>query len=545
MANAPIHFDPTTANPFVTPADAESINPFAPGAAEARRREAMAVPDDAPEGTYTYRLVKSGPDVDPSEVELPNVKAVEVMILWDTTVLHVEHLSPPRSYYVGEEERANVATDYFIPSEALGVSRAPVVVADGGEVHLVIPSGARGSIEIDGETISLAKARERGVPCPELGGAHQLRLPPAARARVELGKFVFQVATVDAGKPIPRGVAAGFDWAAASYFGMSFLAAAAVIGAAAFFVPPLGLTGDEGPDKEQLVYMQAMIEASAERDRKQREEAAEEAASESEGGTGERAAGEEGQMGKELAKQANKRWSIKGPKDNLAPKVAKKVAFNEFVDQSTVGLLNRLAMGDPNAPTSIWGGDVSLGADEQSFRGNMWGDDFGDSYGKNGLGLSGIGESGGGSGLGIGLGNVGTIGHGAGLGGGDGFGNHHGRLAKGHVTKTPRVRPAGVTTVTGRLPPQTIQRIVRNNYGSFRFCYQKGLESNPNLAGRVSVRFVINRDGAVSTAGNGGSDLPDSSVVSCIVRSFYGLSFPKPEGGIVTVVYPIALTPTG
>ncbi len=61
--------------------------------------------------------------------------------------------------------------------------------------------------------------------------------------------------------------------------------------------------------------------------------------------------------------------------------------------------------------------------------------------------------------------------------------------------------------------------------------------------GRVTVRFVIGRDGAVSNVSNGGSDLPDSNVVNCVVKAFYGLSFPKPEGGIVTVQYPIMLQP--
>ena len=58
-------------------------------------------------------------------------------------------------------------------------------------------------------------------------------------------------------------------------------------------------------------------------------------------------------------------------------------------------------------------------------------------------------------------------------------------------------------------------RVVRQNYGRFRMCYEQGLGRNPNLEGRVSARFVIGRDGAVSNASNGGSDLPDSGVVSC------------------------------
>ena len=47
---------------------------------------------------------------------------------------------------------------------------------------------------------------------------------------------------------------------------------------------------------------------------------------------------------------------------------------------------------------------------------SIWGDHIEDSYGAGGLGLSGVGEGGGGSGQGIGLGSFGSIGHGSGRG---------------------------------------------------------------------------------------------------------------------------------
>jgi hypothetical protein len=37
--------------------------------------------------------------------------------------------------------------------------------------------------------------------------------------------------------------------------------------------------------------------------------------------------------------------------------------------------------------------------------------------------------------------------------------------------------------------------------------------------------------------------LPDCAVVSCIRDGFSNLEFPSPEGGIVTVHYPIILEP--
>jgi hypothetical protein len=97
----------------------------------------------------------------------------------------------------------------------------------------------------------------------------------------------------------------------------------------------------------------------------------------------------------------------------------------------------------------------------------------------------------------------------------------------------------------GRLDPAIIQRILRQNRGRFRRCYEDGLRASPNLQSRVVVFFVIDRNGAVSHAHDAGSDLPDSGTIGCIVRAVYGLSFPAPEGGVVTVSYPFLFSPGG
>ena len=93
------------------------------------------------------------------------------------------------------------------------------------------------------------------------------------------------------------------------------------------------------------------------------------------------------------------------------------------------------------------------------------------------------------------------------------------------------------------MPAEVIQRVVRDNFGRFRSCYETGLRENPSLEGRVVTRFAIDRQGMVSMAQDGGSSLPNPGVVACVVRSFYSLSFPEHDGGIVTVVYPLALRP--
>jgi Ca-activated chloride channel family protein len=276
-----------------------------------------------------------------------------------------------------------------------------------------------------------------------------------------------------------------------------------------------------------------------------------------EGGTGTRAKGEEGSMGNPSSKPTNHRFGVMGPTDKSdddGMHDERKKALANAQEFGMIGMLNTGAGGEPNAPAAPWGRDTSTAAsaaapaaaapanDALSARGNMWGDSVGDSLGAGGLGLAAVGEGGGGRGDGIGLGNVGTLGHGAGTGVGQGFGNGHGKLGGAHATSAPSLRQ-GATQVNGRLPPEVIQRIVRQNFGRFRLCYENGLRSNPNLQGRVSVKFVIDRSGAVSTASDAGSDLPDTGTVGCVVRSFGNLSFPQPESGIVSVVYPVLFAP--
>ena len=217
--------------------------------------------------------------------------------------------------------------------------------------------------------------------------------------------------------------------------------------------------------------------------------------------------------------------------------LARREALRQVQEFGMIGILNA----DGGAPTAPWGRDTSLGNDPMSARGNMWGDTIGDSFGAGGLGLAGD-AGGGGRGEGIGLGNIGTIGHGSGTGTGSGYGRGSGGLGGAHA-HTPKVRQ-GTTTVNGRLPPEVIQRIVRQNFGRFRLCYEQGLLKDPKLTGTVATKFVIATDGSVSSAARDASTtMPDAAVVSCITRAFSSLSFPQPEGGIVTVVYPVIFEP--
>ena len=184
--------------------------------------------------------------------------------------------------------------------------------------------------------------------------------------------------------------------------------------------------------------------------------------------------------------------------------------------------------------------DASMGA-----LGTMWGESIGEAFGAGGLGLTGIGPGGGGTGEGIGLGSIGTLGHGAGAGTGSGAGSGYGRLGG---SRPPQNRPTvttEATVVTGALDKDIIRRVIRRHVNRFKFCYERELAKSPNLQGKVVIRFVINREGSVTTTQDAGSTMPNASVVACVQRTFASMQFPKPAGaGVVVVTYPLVFRST-
>jgi hypothetical protein len=512
-------------------AQSNSINPFLSNLTNFDARQAFGLErsavesDDAPMG---YAMVQTGPSVSSEECENLAARAVEVNVLWGTNVLHVVHLDPPRAYCLGERSAAGGACDYTMPEERLGATSVSVVTLINGEPCVVVPANATAKVMTKGP-----------IQTPAAGTVIPLQL--GTSVSLAFGDVTIQVSGVHPGRRTKKSFFGESDRSAAGFFALSAAIVATFVGAMAAFVPSMGLTDEEGLDNERIYAIQQYLDAAAERNKEAQEEQANPDTEQGGGERAEAAKNEAGKLGKQNAPVTNKRAAVEGPKDNPNPTLPREEALREARSIGMIGLLNSMN-GDTKAPTSPWG-DIASGTDPMSANGNMWGDELGESGGSGGLGLSGIGEGGGGYGTGIGVGGIGTCGGTICSGLEGGFGNSFGRTPGGYNPKGHGMRVGDTKVERGSLPAEVIQRIVRQNYGRFRMCYEQGLGKNPNLQGRVNVRFVIDRTGAVSQAQNGGSDLPDSGVVSCVVSQYYGLSFPAPQDGIVTVNYPIMFTP--
>jgi hypothetical protein len=254
------------------------------------------------------------------------------------------------------------------------------------------------------------------------------------------------------------------------------------------------------------------------------------------------ARGHEGAAGRPVPRDDG-RWAARGtarPQDATLPRERELAVAASF---GIIGMLPSAPPTDPNVMVVPWGSTLN-GSDDVSAVGHLYGRTIDDAAGVGGLGWSGLDEGGGGRANAIGLTDIG-LGHtGTCVGPGpcNGIGAGRGGMPRGYKPRTLGLR-YGDPHPNGHLPAEVIQRIVRQNDGRYRFCYEKALQANPNLQGRVTVRFLIDRTGAVAVASDAGSDIPDEGVRKCVVTAFTSLSFPAPDSGVVTVVYPIVFSP--
>lgn len=84
---------------------------------------------------------------------------------------------------------------------------------------------------------------------------------------------------------------------------------------------------------------------------------------------------------------------------------------------------------------------------------------------------------------------------------------------------------------------------VQKQMSRIRQCYQRELQRQPDLAGRVTVWFLIDTDGSVNRARLKESTMNNIVVEDCIVDEVKAMSFSKPQAGkTVPVSFPFNFT---
>jgi len=92
--------------------------------------------------------------------------------------------------------------------------------------------------------------------------------------------------------------------------------------------------------------------------------------------------------------------------------------------------------------------------------------------------------------------------------------------------------------VDGQLDSNIIVKEVKARMGAIKACYERSLKRNPNLSGKIAVRWTITPAGTVTGVDIDQDSMGDPEVSSCIKSQISHWRFPAPAGGSVDVQFP-------
>ena len=150
--------------------------------------------------------------------------------------------------------------------------------------------------------------------------------------------------------------------------------------------------------------------------------------------------------------------------------------------------------------------------------------------------LKNTGASGSGSAT-VGISGVGTKGRGTGD-----YGYGTGGLGeKGNVD----INLGGSEEIfVGSIDRDAILRVIRNNVQQIRTCYERELNRNPNLSGKIVLEWDIIEEGQATAVKTKENSMSTNNVATCLTSRLRTWRFPEPpEDQIARVTFPFVFSP--
>lgn len=457
-----------------------------------------------PDGEWIPTDVPEGERPSDTEVYTQNFfhgetgKILEIAHLWSDAVLDVQSLKKARSVFIGGDEE----NDYIIDDPVLSGPNFPLVVFDEQRGYrLNFTPQMSGMVQRDGEQISLDDMISRGLASPssDAEGAYSFTLIRGMSARFDFGRNTFLVHFA----PVPAlaGVKFGLERAPFFYQGVSL--ALHILFMMLVFMLPDGYGGLELFDHDAQDRFAELAMPPEEEEEEIEEDWLDEAMDEAEA------------PDPEEVEEDIEEPQIEGEED------MDDAELQEARDREIAKDAGALAAfsGDPQE---------AIGGDALTALADL--DTDAEAAGVGGLGLAGAGRGGAEGAEGHGRAHVGTGGGGDAIDADADLGDRD--------TIEPEVIP-GEPETQGALDREIIQRVVRQHRREMQHCYQQELQRNPDLAGRITMQWVISPTGDVVTASVQETTMNNQQVERCMARRIQRWSFPEPDGGgVVRVNYP-------
>lgn len=412
-------------------------------------------------------------------------------------------------------------------------NRFKLLEPKGTDWQLAFSAEMTGRVSVEDAAADLDSFKDQGVT-QEMGGRHLLRLNPASKGRVSLGDVVvlFQfvnpppdpVQTV-----LPRALRGTWfrrlDWAFSSVLAVVFCAFFTVVAVAKQAPMPPEPTLDDLPVRVVEVFMPDRFKDVPNPD---------------EEGPGENNPEPKKKKKKPVDKEpaSGEEAITDGPEAKAAAAARKRDAMEAKVTRrGLVGILGKrgpggMAMG-PAVADVFREGSIE-GARGTAFE-NMNGVDV--AMHDNKLTPRGPGDPnpGGPPVEYQDLGTEGVI---------DGTGEK--RRVKREAVVTAKLTPAAIEEFEsdGRDRGQ-IKKVVKRKLGLIRRCYERKLKRDPDLRGKVVVRFVIHSGGRVIEVEVLENTTGDSDLAACVAGRVSAIRFGPADGGDTLVTYPFLLDAGG
>lgn len=400
--------------------------------------------------------------------------------------------------------------EFYVPTDNLPGEGFALIEWDGSRYVCNFSNQWAGFVDIGDQRLLFQDLISSGKAKAVGGNLYQVPITEDTRVLADIGHVVFFAHMVHPGRKAVSQLAERIDYPFLTI--MSFILFFGILAGVIIATTP------PPPENEVMEVPERFVELLLE---KPKEEIKQD--KNPDAGEGAKAKKEEGKVGKKDAKMEK----AKGNKVEMnRQQLDKEIAENAGV----LGALRDGAELDSVFGSSALSSDINAGI------GGLIGA-RGVQFGSGGLGSRGSGLGGGGTA--DGLGGLGTKGRGSGASGYGSGGGHFGAKGEGNIGTI-----GGEAIILGALDKSLIDAVIRRNLNQIRYCYQRELTKNPALTGKVVIKFVIAKDGTVSSSSTKSSSMNNKAVEDCINGRFMRFQFPQPKGGgIVIVSYPFIFSP--
>ncbi len=453
-------------------------------------------------------------------------RLLEVRQLWGRDrVLDVQVFRPDHGpVRLGEDAGA----DFRMPAESLPADDFAIARLQAGRVLLSLPPGASGELRYaDGRVVELAELLRSAAAGRdgELPGCRLLALDAGACATIAFGELAFRLRTVNRPAGYLSRLSEKLDFAFFNVILLVLFAGAALV--ATFHLRPESVDSAAGelhrmPDR----FVQFILTRPEPEPRDLRFLARLEAdIAAGKVRSTPRHRGAEGAAGR------------RGEPDTGKRSAQRAAARDDEAVVERAGLLPALGPGGLPGLAEVTGGQ-GLGDALEGAIGELDGLRPGSSGGFDGLGAQGFGPGGAAASAIIGSGPLRTRGR---AGGRPGYGPA-GPQARQRAERGIDIA-VGRPIVVGTLSMDIIRRVIHSHRDQIRYCYARERTRQPDLSGKLTVKFTIGTAGYVQQAAVSASALHNAAVERCILQKVRTWKFPEPRGGIVIVNYPFILRP--